>query len=61
MFAQAGQEPPLVSEGAALTALWGPELTAAGGSSDGSLRDPTFDAFTRLGRRFQAVAAAQVG
>ncbi len=53
---------PQVSEGAALTALWGPELTAGGGSGGSSDRgpagDPAFNAFTRLGRR---MATAQVG
>ena len=52
---------PQVSEGAALTALWGPELTAGGGdggSDRGPTGDPAFNAFTRLGRR---MAAAQVG
>ncbi len=59
----------MVSEGAALAALWGPELTAGSGSGGGgapgssaasSGGDPTYNAFTRLGRRVQAVAAAQV-
>ena len=65
-----GSRGAAVSEAAALTALWGPEITAGSSSSSaagaagisGALSggDPTYNAFTRLGRRVQAVAAAQV-
>ena len=59
----------VVSEHAALAALWGPQVNAGSSSSAGGAQgtaaaspagDPTYNAFTRLGRRVQAVAAAQV-